>query len=271
MTPKITNILSIAGFDGSCGAGSHADIKTFSALQCYGTSILTALTIQNTQGVSDVCLLPIKVVEDQFHSIFSDIDIDAVKTGMLYNKEIVMLTAHMLKRYHHKHIVIDPVIYPTIGKKLQGDDAIEITKNYLLPIASIVTPNIAEAESLSGISINNKDDMLKAAKHLASYGPRAVLVKGGHFKEKYSDDLLYITDKKTEKWLSAKRIQTRNNHGTGCSLASAIAAHLGKGQDLEAAVTDAKEFITGAINAAKDHKIGHGHGPVQHFWKYFNY
>lgn len=221
MTNKITNILSIAGFDGSCGAGSHADIKTFSALQCYGTSILTALTIQNTQGVSGVCLLPIKTIEEQFHSIFSDIEIDALKTGMLYNKAIVILTANMLKHYKAKHVVIDPVIYPTTGKKLHDDDAIETIKKHLLPIASIVTPNIAEAESLSGTSITSKEDMLKAAKKLASYGPRAVLVKGGHLKAEYSDDLLYIKEHKLEKWLSAKRIKTKNNHGTGCSLASA--------------------------------------------------
>lgn len=271
MTNKITKILSIAGFDGSCGAGIHADVKTFAALQCYGASILTSLTIQNTQGVSDVFLFPIKVVEDQFHSIFSDIDIDVAKTGMLYNKEIVMLTANMLKKYKPKHIVIDPVIYPTNGKKLQQEDAIEVIKSALLPIATIVTPNIEEAKKLTGISIKDKKDMVKAAEILATYGPKSVLVKGGHFTGENSDDFLYIKEKKIQKWLSAKRIKTKNNHGTGCSLASAIAAHLGKGHSIEEAVSQAKTFITGAIDGAKDHKIGHGHGPVQHFWKYYNY
>ncbi len=271
MKNQITKILSIAGFDGSCGAGTHADIKTFSALQCYGASILTSLTIQNTQGVSDVFLFPIQVVEEQFHSIFSDIDIDAVKTGMLYNKDIVMLTTNMLKKYKPKHIVIDPVIYPTSGKKLQQEDAIEVIKQSLLPIATIVTPNIEEAEKLTGISIKNKTDMINAAEILSTYGPEAVLVKGGHFKGEHSNDFLYIKDKQIEKWLSAKRIKTKNNHGTGCSLASAIAAYLGKGHNIENAVEHAKKFITGAIDAAKDHEIGHGHGPVQHFWQYFNY
>jgi hydroxymethylpyrimidine/phosphomethylpyrimidine kinase len=271
MTQTITKLLSIAGFDGSCGAGIHADIKTFSALKCYGASILTSLTIQNTQGVSDVFLFPIEMVEAQFHSILSDIEINAAKTGMLYNQAIVLLTAKMLKKYQIKNIVIDPVIYPTQGVKLQQEDAVEIIKRELLPIATIVTPNISEAEKMTGITIKTNEDMIKAAEILLAYEPKSVLIKGGHLQGESCDDLLYINETKEKLWLSAQRISTKNNHGTGCSLASAIAAFLGQGKTIAEATKLAKDFITGAIYAAKDHQIGQGHGPVQHFWQYYNY
>jgi hydroxymethylpyrimidine/phosphomethylpyrimidine kinase len=271
MTNPIIKLLSIAGFDGSCGAGTQADIKTFAALKCYGTSILTALTVQNTQGVSDIFSLPIEMVEAQFHSILSDIDIAAAKTGMLYNKEIVLLTAKLLKQYDIKHIVVDPVIYPTLGKKLQEDNAADVIKKALFPIATLITPNIAEAEQLTGLSIQTKDDMVRAAEILSSYGAKAILVKGGHIQGNICDDLLYLAATKEQKWFSAPRIHTKNNHGTGCSLASAITAFLGQNYNIEDAVRLAKNFITGAIDSAKDHQIGYGHGPIQHFWQYYNW
>ncbi len=256
----IGNVLSIAGSDPSGGAGIQADLKTFSAFGCYGMSVITALTAQNTRGVSAVQELPAAFVTAQLESIFSDIRVDAVKIGMAGSVPTIEAIAAVLEKYNVKNIVLDPVMVAQSGDRLLSDESIAALKKHLIPLADIVTPNIPEARVLLGAELSHGEENAKA---LQALGARAVLLKGGHESGEHSTDFFY--DGKTVITLSARRVDTHNNHGTGCTLSSAIACGLAKGQSLSEAVQAAKEYITDALKNAYQLNVGHGHGPVHHF------
>lgn len=253
--------LTIAGSDSSGGAGIQADIKTMSALGVYAESVVTALTAQNTMGVQGVVATDPDFVFLQMESVFSDIYPNAVKIGMLPTAEVVHAVGQGLQRFDAQNVVLDPVMVATSGAALSEAPAVQSLFD-LLPQASVVTPNIPEAEVLSGMPIETKEDMLAAAKAIRSKGARAVLVKGGHLAEEADDVLLEANGAVT--WLSAQRVETKNTHGTGCTLSSAIASYLAKGETLKHAVAFAKRYLTEAIQANPG--LGKGNGPVNHLF-----
>lgn len=255
--------LTIAGSDSGGGAGIQADLKTFTALGVFGTSAVTSVTAQNTNGVFGVYDIPIDGIIKQLEAVFSDIGTDAIKIGMLSKKEIVQAVTAQLKSVSVP-IVVDPVMVAKGGSPLLADDAKEEIKRELLSLATVITPNIPEAEVLTGLKIESIDDMKKAAEKLLTYGSKSVIVKGGHLTED-AVDLFYDG----EQWLTLPgvRIETKNTHGTGCTYSSAITAELAKGKDLVTAIKNAKEFIQLAIAGADELMIGSGHGPTNH-WKY---
>lgn len=259
----ISNILSIAGSDPSGGAGVQADLKTFSALGAYGMAVITGLTVQNTQGVQAAMPIPVRVVEAQLRAVFDDIDVDAIKIGMLADADIVRVVADVLGEYKPKHIVLDPVMVATSGDRLVTEDVMEAMKERLIPLASIITPNIPEAAALLRKAI--LDVEVSALDMEDVFGGPAVLLKGGHLKGDMSRDVLSFGGETFE--FEAPRIETRNTHGTGCTLSSAIACGLGQGRVMVDAVRLAKEYITGAIAAADGLDVGAGHGPVWHGWR----
>jgi hydroxymethylpyrimidine/phosphomethylpyrimidine kinase len=262
-------VLTVAGSDSGGGAGIQADLKTFAAIGCYGMSAITALTAQNTKGVTGIHPVPPEFAADQLAAVFSDIGTDAVKIGMLYSSDLIQTVADQLGKYRVTKIVLDPVMVAQSGDKLLRDDAIEAIKKHLMPLADVVTPNIPEAEVLLGRSLKSPDDLRRAGKALARFGSRSILLKGGHGVTQDSSDLLYLADQDRYVELPGARIATRNNHGTGCTLSSAIAAYLAKGKPLEAAVQAAKKYISQAIQAGSEYKLGHGHGPVHHFFNFW--
>ncbi len=257
--------LSIAGSDSGGGAGIQADLKTFSALGVYGTTAVTAVTVQNTQGVSDHVALPPKIVAEQIRAVVSDIGVDAAKTGMLVSAEIVVAVADALALVETQvpYLVVDPVFVSKHGHALLEQDAVGALRDRILPLATLVTPNLPEASGLAGFDVTTRDLMPDAAETIQAMGPRAVLVKGGHLAEPAGADDLFFDGERME-WISAERIDTRNTHGTGCTLSSAIAAYLARGEDLLEAVRLGKAFVTEAIRAALP--LGHGIGPVNHLW-----
>lgn len=258
-------ILTIAGSDCSGGAGIQADIKTITAYKMYAMSAITALTAQNTTGVYGVLEATPEFVGQQLDCIFNDIVPDAVKIGMVSNAAIIEVIADKLKGYNAKNIVVDPVMISTSGSKLLSDGAMETLITRLLPIASLITPNIPEAESLCGFHILNHEDMLCSAKVISKRIHGSILIKGGHLSES-SDDLLY--EKETANWFKAPRIDNPNTHGTGCTLSSAIACNLALGLTLAESVKNAKEYLTGALKAGLD--LGKGSGPLNHCYKIEN-
>lgn len=261
------NALSIAGFDGSGGAGIQADLKVFSALGCYGTTVLTALPVQNTVGVRSIYDIPTACVEEQIRSIYDDIEIHATKIGMLHRHAIVESVAALLNEYKVKNIVLDPVMVAKNGNKLLLLDAIEAMKEQLFPITTVLTPNLLDTSELLGRKIRTKDQMEEAAVELLRMGPKAVVVKGGHLEDS-CDDCLALNGPKVEfHWFPSRKIQTKNTHGTGCTFAAAIAAFLARGKTIFDAVKEAKIYLTQAIEAGADIEIGKGHGPVHHFYK----
>ena len=262
-------VLTIAGSDSSGGAGIQADLKTFSAMGCFGMSVITALTAQNTKGVTGIHAVPPTFAEKQMEAVFSDIGVDAVKIGMLYSAELIQTVAKVLKRYKIDKIVLDPVMVAQSGDKLLEDNAIEAVKIHLMPISSVVTPNLPEASVLLDCKLHGFEDIKKGAKDLSVYGSQSVLIKGGHLKDNDSTDFLYLAKEDRFVVLKGKRIKTKNNHGTGCTLSSAIASCMAKGCEIEEAVEKAKTFINEAISAGSKYKIGHGHGPVHHFFKFW--
>ena len=268
-TKTYRRVLTIAGSDSGGGAGIQADLKTFAANGCYGASVITALTAQNTQGVRGIHAAPVEFVAQQLDAVLGDIGADAVKIGMLFSPELIATVARKLAEYRVAHIVLDPVMVAQSGDKLLQDDAVAALKTGLAPLAEVLTPNIPEAEVLLGRSISSYDAMAAAAAELARLGCRNVLVKGGHLEGEASDDCLYLGTEQRVVRLPGERVETRNNHGTGCTLSSAIAANLAKGAGMEAAVRHAKEYLTGAIRAGADYRLGHGHGPVHHFWRFW--
>lgn len=254
-------LLTIAGSDCSGGAGIQADLKTFAAHKEYGMSVITSLTAQNTLGVTDVMNASAEFVGKQLDAVFTDIYPDAIKVGMVSNEEIIKIIAKKLKEYHAKNIVIDPVMVATSGSNLMDPKANKALIEELLPLADIITPNMQEASVLSGIEVNTKEDMEKAAKIIGEFINGAILVKGGHLEES-ADDLLYI-DGKID-WIKGERVDNPNTHGTGCTLSSAIAANLSKGMDIKLAFIEAKEYLTGAIKDGLD--LGKGRGPLNHLY-----
>ncbi|MFW6055206.1 MAG: bifunctional hydroxymethylpyrimidine kinase/phosphomethylpyrimidine kinase, partial [Thermodesulfobacteriota bacterium] len=261
--------LTIAGSDSSGGAGIQADLKTFSALGCYGMSVITALTAQNTTGVRGIHPVPASFVREQLQAVLDDLGADAVKIGMLFSAEIVQEVAGVLKKHEVRRIVLDPVMVAQSGDKLLEDRAAEAVQSELMPLASLLTPNLPEAEVLLRRKIQDLKDMQAAARDLADSHCRAVLIKGGHLKEKQSTDLLYLRDEDRFVTLEADFIQTGNNHGTGCTLSSAVAAFLARGLDTETAVRRAKDYISAAIRAGARYRLGRGHGPVHHFFDFW--
>ncbi|EJP6473863.1 bifunctional hydroxymethylpyrimidine kinase/phosphomethylpyrimidine kinase [Clostridium botulinum] len=252
-------VLTIAGSDSSGGAGIQADIKTMSSLGIYAMSIITAVTAQNSIGVQYVHEVPKNMVEAQIKSIFDDISVDAIKIGMLSNSETIKSIKMYLEKYKAKNIVLDPVMVSKSGYFLLKPEAVDGLKN-LISISYIITPNIPEAEVLSGIKINSEDDMKKSATIIQSLGAKNVLVKGGH-RCNDANDILLFKDKFIT--IPGSRIETKNTHGTGCTLSSAIASYLAKGFNIEDSVSLSKEYITRAIE--NSFSIGKGVGPVGHF------
>lgn len=261
---QFTRAITIAGFDGSGGAGIQADIKTFSALSCYAMSVLTALPVQNTTGVKKIYELPISCISEQCEAIFEDIGADVVKIGMLFNSKVIEAVSACLRKYQPQIIVVDPVMLAKSGHALLKEEAIAALIELIFPLATLITPNIPEASHLIGENLNSDDSIVNAAKTLANMGPKAVLIKGGHGTKLESKDLLY-TGKSTE-WFSSPRIETINDHGTGCTLSAAISAFLARGYHIFDAVAKAKEYISGALESGRQYKTGHGHGPVHHFY-----
>ena len=256
--------LSIAGSDSSGGAGIQADIKTMEALGVYAETVITALTAQNTQGVQGVMPVESSFISQQIDSVFSDIQTHAVKIGMIPNADSVHAVARGLRAWEASHVVLDPVMVATTGASLSEDSAVQALKEELIPLAEVVTPNIPEAQALSGVTITAREDMVTAGIVLCKRGARAVLVKGGHLAG-CADDVLVMSEEEVI-WFSEKRVKTQNTHGTGCTLSSAIAAYLAKGLSLEEAVERAKRYLTGAL--IHDLDLGKGFGPVNHMWAY---
>ena len=262
----IPNVLSIAGSDPSGGAGVQADLKTFSALGSYGMAAITALTAQNTRGVSAVHVPPVDFVVAQIDAIFNDVRVDAVKLGMLASGAIVEAVADRLRAHGARNIVLDPVLVATSGDALGAPDVVEAMITHLLPLARIVTPNIPEAMRLSGGSApQDSAGLERLARAIHALGANAVLVKGGHMEGDLAPDVLF--ERAAAHLFEAPRVATRNTHGTGCTLSSAIAANLAHGMELAAAVQRAKSYLTAALIASDklDVGSGEGHGPVHHF------
>ncbi|MEA2837728.1 MAG: hydroxymethylpyrimidine/phosphomethylpyrimidine kinase [Bradyrhizobium sp.] len=256
--------LTIAGSDSSAGAGIQADLKTFAAFGVYGASAITALTAQNTRGVTGIHQVPADFVTAQIDAVFGDLDVKAVKIGMVSQAAAIEAIAAGLARWSPRHVVLDPVMVATSGDRLLAPDAIEALRTKLIPRALLVTPNLPEAAALLDAPVaSSETDIEEQGKRLLGIGCRAVLIKGGHGKGAESIDYLFREAGVVA--LAAPRIATKNTHGTGCSLSSAIAAGLAKGDDLETAVRRAKAWISAAIAAADRLNVGHGHGPIHHF------
>lgn len=251
--------LTIAGSDCSGGAGIQADLKTMTLNGVYAMSAITALTAQNTTGVGSILEVPPEFLEDQLDKIFTDIFPDAVKIGMAANESLIQVIAQRLTFYQAKNIVIDPVMVSTSGSSLLFKNAVNALQNDLFPLATLITPNIPEAEVLSGMPIKNESDMMTAARQLFYNYHCAVLIKGGH-QINDANDLLFYDDQ--GQWFHGKRIPNPNTHGTGCTLSSAIAANLAKGQDLKTSIQSAKDYLSGALSAMLD--LGNGSGPLNH-------
>ena len=259
---SVPKAMTIAGSDSGGGAGIQADLKTFAALGVYGTVTLTAITAQNTVGVYGVHEIPTDMIVAQMDAVMSDIGADAVKTGMLSSQEIVEVVAAQVAKHGIRSLVVDPVMVAKSGDALLRDDAVNAVCTKLVPLAAVVTPNIPEAEALTGTTIESDDDVREAARRIVSMGARTVVVKGGH-REGPAADVLY--DGSEFQVFTAPRINTVNTHGTGCTFASAVAAGLAQGKSVEEAVGQAKEYVTEAIRAS--FPIGQGHGPLNHFYK----
>jgi hydroxymethylpyrimidine kinase/phosphomethylpyrimidine kinase/thiamine-phosphate diphosphorylase len=255
------SVLTVAGSDSGGGAGIQADIKTITLLGGYASSVITALTAQNTLGVNAIQGIPASFVAEQLDAVLGDIPVDVVKTGMLFSGEIIETIADKLVAYGKRILVLDPVMVAKGGSRLIGEDALRILIGRLLPLAYLATPNIPEAEALTGIEIKDEASMVDAARALHHLGARNVLIKGGHLDADYAPDILF--DGRDIRRYSTRRIDSANTHGTGCSFASAIAAFLAQGEPLPSAVAKAKKFITAAISHAMP--LGMGHGPINHF------
>lgn len=264
---KYKKVLTIAGSDSGGGAGIQADLKTISALGCYGTTVITAITAQNTLGVNAIHPVPINIIEKQLYAVLSDIGTDAVKIGMLHSVEIIKTVSKALIEFQVKNIVIDPVMVATSGDKLIEDNTIDTLINFLFPLADIITPNLPEANILVNYNITTKDQMIESAKKLLKLGSKSVLLKGGHLKGDILFDIYVQKNEKNEvKVFENKRIFTRNIHGTGCTLSSAIASFLACEEKMEISVEKAIDYLNKTIQHGKDYKTGEGSGPVNHFF-----
>lgn len=261
---KVYKALTIAGSDSGAGAGIQADLKTFAALGVYGTSVITAITAQNTKGVTRIQELAPEMVAAQIGAVIEDIGTDALKTGMLANAAIIEVVAAKIEEYGLKNLVVDPVMVAKGGDLLLRREAIDTLRARLIPLAAVVTPNLPEAKELTGIPCARFQEIKEAARRIVSMGARSVVIKGGHRKGP-ATDLFY--DGKNFRQLTSPRVRTANTHGTGCTFSAAIAAGLAKGESLEKAVVQAKRYITQAIR--KGFAVGSGHSPVHHFYRYW--
>ena len=261
--------LTIAGSDSGGGAGIQADLKTFAAMGVYGTSALTAVTAQNTLGVTAWEPVSTELVIAQIEAVAGDLPPDAVKTGMLATAAIVEAVAAAIEGLDLPNLVVDPVMIAKGGDRLLRDEAIGAIKAHLLPLAEVLTPNIPEAEVLAGGHIASVEDMRSAARRIRAMGPRVVVVKGGHLDRAVSgsDVIDIVSTRERDFELRGPRIETRHTHGTGCTFASAVAAQLARGTDIESALRDAREYLEGAIRHAPE--LGAGHGPLNHFWRVY--
>lgn len=256
----MNKILTIAGSDCSGGAGIQADIKTITVHKAYAMSVITALTAQNTLGVSAIQQATPQFVASQLQAVFEDIPPDAVKIGMTFNSEIIMTIALNLRRYQARNVVLDPVMVAESGGRLLQEEAVAALQRYLLPVADMITPNLHEAGILSGLTINDEADMVQAAQIISQQTPAAILIKGGHLPGDEASDLLYIQDQVI--WFKSPRVDNPNSHGTGCTLSSAIACQLAAGCPPTKAVYKAKQFLLRALKAQLN--LGHGKGPLNH-------
>jgi hydroxymethylpyrimidine/phosphomethylpyrimidine kinase len=260
--------LTIAGSDSSGGAGIQADLKTFAALGVYGASAITALTAQNTRGVTGIHAVPAEFVRAQIDAVFGDLGVGAVKIGMVAQLASIDAIADALKCWSPGHVVLDPVMVATSGDRLLAAEAVEALRHKLIPLATIITPNLPEAAALLDEPVATSEAAIESqGERLLALGCPAVLIKGGHGEGSESVDYLICTGGSVV--LSAPRVPTQNTHGTGCSLSSAIAAELAKGAELETAVRNAKCFVSAAIAAADRFTVGHGHGPIHHFHRFY--
>lgn len=260
--------LTIAGSDSCGGAGIQADIKTMSALGVYAASAITAITVQNTKGVYGIQNVEPEIVKGQIEAVMEDIHPDAIKIGMVNDCDTIRAIAETLKKYQEsfQHLVIDPVMVSTSGCRLMQEDALDVFITELLPLATLLTPNIPEAEILANRKIENAEDIKAAAAAISKLGCRYVLIKGGHFDGEEKIDYLFEDGKQKTSYRGIS-VNTRNTHGTGCTLSSAITSYLAREMDMNTAIAMAKTYLSGAILAGKDIKIGEGHGPVNHFYE----
>lgn len=261
---RYATVLSIAGSDSGGGAGIQADLKTISALGCYATTAITALTAQNTIGVSEIFPLPVAFVEKQIIAVMSDIGADAVKIGMLFSSEIMLSLKKLILKYNMKNVVLDPVMVASSGDRLIESQGIETLKE-LIPLSGIITPNLEEAKILLNKKEIHKSGMEYAALELLKFGSQAVFLKGGHLYEEELIDV-YVDQEGNEMILESKKIESRNIHGTGCTLSSAIASFLALGMSMKEASLEAQHFINQAIKKGKKIRVGEGKGPVNHFF-----
>ncbi len=260
--------LTIAGSDSSGGAGIQADLKSFAALGVYGASAITALTAQNTEGVTGIFAVPADFVTAQIDAVFSDLDVGALKIGMVAQVASIDAIAASLTRWAPRHVVLDPVMVATSGDRLLAAEAVEALRRKLIPLATVITPNLPEAAALLDEPVAVSEAAIAdQGRRLLALGCRAVLIKGGHEQGAESTD--YLIDPQGTIALGAPRVATKNTHGTGCSLSSAVAAGLAKGEDLVLAVRNAKTWIAAAIAAADRFSVGHGHGPIHHFHRFY--
>ncbi len=263
---QYNKVLTIAGSDSGGGAGIQADIKAISANGCYAASAITAVTVQNTVGVTAVHPIPLSILDGQIRAVLSDIGADAIKIGMLHSSEVIQVIKKCLVDFKASNVVLDPVMVSTSGHKLIQDEAIETLKHELLYNVRVITPNIPEAEILLGYKITGQEELPELAKTLSNGRKVSVLLKAGHLTEDELIDVFYNAESDEILKLSSKRLETKNTHGTGCTLSSAIAAQLAKGLPLNQAVINAKDYINEAIINGVDYQIGQGHGPVHHFY-----
>ena len=264
MKKRYNTVLTIAGSDSGGGAGIQADIKTISAMGCYAASAITAITVQNTLGVQAVHPVPLDILRGQIDAVLSDIGADAIKIGMLHSSEVVNLVAEMIEKYQIRNIVLDPVMVYTSGHRLIEEDAVEVIKTRLMPLARVITPNVPEAEILADCKIAGEYEFEAIARRLSDNGNVSVLMKAGHLSGDSLVDYFYNAEDDSMTKLQSKRVQTRNTHGTGCTLSSAFAASLAKGENLTDAAISAKKYIEQAIISGAEYEIGKGHGPVNH-------
>lgn len=261
---KVPTVLSIAGFDGSGGAGIQADTKTISSLGCYAMNVLTALPVQNTQGVKNIFEIPVEAVSEQLECLFEDIYLDSIKIGMVHHTKLVETIAGFLKDYKGP-IVFDPVMVSSSGHRLIQEDTIEAIKELLFPIADIITPNLDEVSVLVNREISTVHAMEDVSDEILSLGCKAALLKGGHLQSDILTSIL-IQKGQAAQYFESKRVNTKNTHGSGCSLSSAIASFLARGYHLEQSTENALMYINSAIKGSKDLIIGKGHGPLNHFF-----
>lgn len=259
-------VLTIAGTDPSGGAGIQADIKTISATGCYAASVITVLVAQNTQGVQAIQEIPISFLTQQIDSVFSDLDISAIKIGMLHNKKIIEAVSSTLEKLKPKNIVLDPVMVAKNGCELLPSHIIHFIKERLFPLVTLITPNLFEAEKILGGEIKTLSEMESAAEKIGNAFNVHVLLKGGHLDIFQSSDVLYSKEDFSHYWFHAERIKTKNTHGTGCTLSSAIASYLAQGFTLQNAIRISKKYLTKAIRSGSRFQIGRGCGPVDHFY-----